>query len=84
MAIMSEQMRSELNTLSRSFEVARWRHGHEPIIGSIDCDTRAEKYGDRGLSCYAIIVYQQRSQHTQPTHHLQAAHSTGCLVTIYG
>ena len=52
---MPDQMRSDLNTLRRSYEAAGWRSGHEPIIGSPDCDALAENYDDRGRSSYRNI-----------------------------
>ena len=56
---MPDQMKSDLNTLRCSYEAARWRSGREPIIGSPDCDALAERYGDRGRSCYVVFVYQK-------------------------
>ena len=56
---MPDQMRIDLNTLMCEYEAARWRPGHEPIIGSPDCPPLAQKYGDRGRSCYAVFVYRK-------------------------
>lgn len=52
-------MQRDLDALRRSFEEAEWLPGHEPIIGSPDCDELAEKYGARGRSCYAVFVYEK-------------------------
>ena len=51
--------RNELDALRRVFEAAKWRPGREPVIGSYDCPSLAEKYGARGRSCYVVFVYQK-------------------------
>jgi len=56
---MTNQMRSDLNELMHLFEAASWRPRGEPIIGSPDSPVLAEKYADRGRSCYAVFVYKK-------------------------
>ena len=56
---VTDQMRRDLNELIPLIEAASWRPGGEPIIGSPGCPVLAEKYADRGESCYAVFVYEK-------------------------
>ena len=56
---MTDKMRIDLTELEILFEKLLWRPGAEPIIGSPDCPVLAERYGDRGRSCYMVFVFKR-------------------------
>jgi hypothetical protein len=56
---MTERMRKDLEELISLFKKRSWRPEAVPIIGSPDCPILAEKYGDRGRSCYVVFVYKK-------------------------
>jgi len=61
---LTNEMLSDLKKLEIAFEKRSWRPGVEPLIGSSDCEVLAERYGDRGRSCYVVFV----CKHTDKTY----------------